>query len=226
MDLTVGLISWTTVCSMDWLYDCWRNQIGWEEEKCRGLEKYWWQSQEGSRNCSRSNSKRKSSPKLLWRKKNDEEIKRAKGNKRGIGVRTEEQKGKGGQRGECGSYHRGGTSTGRVSKTGGEVKWRAVKSFEKRARAHNNCLLSFWHPPPHLPLSVSQHSRQTACSYWPTPTRAAQTLAAREGWGGRANLLQPKQASVNEKWRKRPKNAKWGLGERGSALKIKFQEHP
>ena len=138
-----------------------------------------------------------------------------------IGVRTEEQKGKGGQRGESGSFHPGGTSTGRVSKTGGEVKWRAVKSLEKRARALNNCLLSFWHPPPHLPLSVSQHSRQTACSYWPTPTQAAQTLAAREGWGGRANLLQPKQASVSEKWKKRPKNAKWGLGEGGSALSFK-----
>lgn len=55
------------------------------------------------------------------------------------------------------------------------MKWRAVKSLEKRAWAHNNCLLSSWHPPPHLPLSVSWHSRQTACSYWPTPTHGPDT---------------------------------------------------
>lgn len=70
---------------------------------------------------------------------------------------------------------------------GVKSRWRSEKQWGAKTKEpeSNNCLLSSWHPPPRLPLSVYQRSRQTACSDWPTPTQAAQTLAAWESWGGR-----------------------------------------
>lgn len=47
------------------------------------------------------------------------------------------------------------------------------------------------------PYTFSPHIPQTACSYWPTLTQAAQTLTDSEGRRGAANLIEPKQASLD-----------------------------
>lgn len=76
-----------------------------------------------------------------------------------------EQKGKGGQRGVCGSYNRGGFG-----------RWRsAVKSLEKRARAHFLLLLTPTPPSLRLPARSTNSLRLL--------TRASSPDTAREGWG-------------------------------------------
>lgn len=67
----------------------------------------------------------------------------------------------------CRSLHLGIWSW-RTSGCRGERQERAtvaVKSWKKTIWAYNNCLLSSWHQPLRLPLSVSQCSRQTVWSY-------------------------------------------------------------
>lgn len=137
-------------CRMDCLWH-WmtagRNGSDWEDEKH-------WETGEGGK-CSRSDE-------AVDGEKN-REIKRAKGKKSEWLVWARRTNGR--RKRVCGSLNQGGF-------------WLGEADFKSRRRSYSNseelrgttvCCPPDTHPRRH-PLSVSQRSRHTACSYWPTQT--------------------------------------------------------